>query len=115
MAENKKSLYKMARKVLPKDYELSLVFANDKLARSLNKKYRQRDYTPNVLVFPYSKRSGEIFLNLSQIKKDAKNFGMTQNECLKFMLIHGCLHLKGLKHGAKMERQEKRWLEKISQ
>ncbi len=111
MAEDKQKIFeKIAKKILPKDYELSVVFASDKLALSLNKQYRKKDYIPNVLSFPYSKKSGEIFLNLKQIKKDAKKFGITEKECEKYMLIHALLHLKGLKHSAKMNEQERKFL-----
>ena len=52
----------------------------------------------NVLAFPLSKTSGEILI----CKSAAKPF------TVEYLFIHGLLHLKGLKHGATMEREERR-------
>lgn len=103
----------LAKTVLPKKYDLSIVWANSKLAKSLNKKYRGKSYVPNVLSFPISKMNGEIFLNSEQIKKDAKKFELNFSECAIYMLIHGMLHLKGYEHGARMDGEEMRLLRKF--
>lgn len=84
---------------LPPDYELSLVFVDNKKASELNQAYRGKDYSANILSFPLDKNAGEIFLNLDQ----------TEHEPL-FLFIHGLLHLKGMTHGSKMESEERRVL-----
>lgn len=84
-------------KVLGKNYDLSLVFCGDKLSRRLNRIYRDKDYPTNVLSFPVSKNSGEIFINLRRLK----GFSVPH------LFIHGLLHLKGLQHGRKMESRER--------
>lgn len=85
-------------KVLGKDYELSIVFCANKLSRRLNKTYRKKDYPTNVLSFPISKTSGEIFINLRRLK------GFSVGN----LFIHGLFHLKGLDHGYTMERAEEK-------
>ena len=47
--------------ILGEPFELSLVFCGSALARSLNRQYRLKDKVGNVLSFPLSKQSGEIF------------------------------------------------------
>ena len=101
---------KIASEILPADYELSLVFVGDKKAQTLNKKYRNKDYIPNVLSFPIDKKSGEIFINLKQLEKETVKFQMDFPTIIIYMFIHGCLHLKGLDHGAKMDSLEKKYL-----
>jgi ssRNA-specific RNase YbeY (16S rRNA maturation enzyme) len=86
--------------VLGKDYELSLVFCTDSLSRKLNRIYRSKDKPTNVLAFPLSENSGEIFINTKRLGK------FTALE----LYIHALLHLKGMRHGAKMEHEEKRFL-----
>ena len=90
--------------ILGKEYELSLVFCGNALSHKLNKIYRDKDYPTNVLAFPISKTSGEIFINLYKLK----GFSVPH------LFIHGCLHLKGMQHGAKMERVEKQLLEHVT-
>ncbi len=95
-----KNFEKIKNKVLGSDYELSLVFASNTLIRRLNRTYRGIDKPTNVLAFPLSKTSGEIFINCSR----AKPFSV------KYLFIHGLLHLKGMGHGDTMEKAEKKLL-----
>jgi probable rRNA maturation factor len=82
--------------ILGQEYALSLVFCGDALSRRLNKTYRGKDYPTNVLSFPISHTSGEIFINLGRLK------GFSVPE----LFIHGCFHLKGMDHGRTMEKAE---------
>lgn len=100
-------------KILGKKYELSLVFADKKTVVNLNKQYRDKDYTPNILSFPYSKNTGEIFIHLPTAKKQAPDFEMDFDTYLVFLFIHGCLHLKGLEHSSTMEEEEIKFLNKL--
>lgn len=95
-----KNFEQIKNKVLGSNYELSLVFASDALTWRLNRIYRGIDKPTNVLAFPLSKTSGEIFINRSR----AKPFSV------KYLFIHGLLHLKGMRHGDTMERAEKKLL-----
>lgn len=99
--------------ILDKKYDLSVAIVGDKKSASLNKKYRNKDYTPNILSFPLDEENGEIFLNLKQSKKEFNKFYMTYKEYITFLFIHGCLHLKGLDHGNEMEALEKKYLKKF--
>jgi len=101
---------KIKEKILGKKYELSLVFIGGKRAITLNKKYRNKSYNPNVLSFPVDEQSGEIFINLKQLEKETKKFDMNHENLTKFMFIHGCLHLKGYDHGTEMEKLEQKFL-----
>jgi len=94
--------------VLSKDYELSLVFIDSAKSKALNKKYRKKDKPANILTFPLSKTEGEIFITPEIASQDAKKFEMKEKEFITYLFIHGLLHLKGLKHGTKMEKEEER-------
>jgi probable rRNA maturation factor len=104
---------KLARAVLGARYELSLVVCGDSLAQKMNKTYRKKSYKSNVLSFPLSKNEGEIFLNAQCAKREAKKYGTTFQKRLALLYVHGCFHLKGLKHGNKMEAAEQRVLERF--
>lgn len=104
---------KMARDVLGKDYNLSLVLCGDKLTRKINCTYRKKNYPANVLSFPLSKNEGEIFLNVRKAEREAKVLGISSRQRIAHLFAHGCLHLRGLRHGRKMDASEKRILSKF--
>lgn len=101
---------RIKERVLGNHYELSVVFIGDKRSRDLNKRYRGKDRPTNILSFSLSASEGEIFINLRQAKKDAPQFKKRYNTFVGFLFIHGLLHLKGLDHGRKMEREEERFM-----
>lgn len=101
-------------KILGIDYELGINFTSSNKQRKINKQYRNIDKTTNILSFPLSPKSGDISFDLSKVKKDAVLFDMSYTKFLKYLFIHGLLHLKGMDHSAIMERQEKKFLKIFS-
>lgn len=101
---------KIKEEILNKDYDLSFVLTGDKKSKELNLKYRNGNYIPNVLSFPIDKNAGEILINPNQAKKECSKFEMTYKKFLVYLFIHGCLHLKGLDHGKKMDLLEEKYL-----
>jgi probable rRNA maturation factor len=104
-----KRIERMRKKILGKDYFLSVAFVSPAKSRELNKKYRKKDKPTNVLSFALRKNAGEIILCPAVIKKEAKNFNRTFPQFMQFLVIHGMLHLKGYKHGKKMEQLEEKY------
>lgn len=104
----------IAHHVLLKTYECSLVFIGDAKAKQLNIAHRNKTYRANVLTFPLSKESGEIFINLMAAKREAPSHGLSVKKFITLLFIHGCLHLKGMPHGDTMESTEHKLLSKFS-
>jgi len=100
--------------VLGKNYHLSLVFVGEKKGREINKQSRNKTYAPNVLSFPLTNESGEIFITPTVAKKEAHKYDHSYTKHVMFLYIHGLLHLKGYDHGDKMENLEKKYLAKYS-
>lgn len=110
----KKWLKNIARNVLKGegrgDSELSIVLVGQKRMRELNRRYRKKNKSTDVLSFPESRLSpfsvsskngvylGEIVISLWDVKKNAKRFGIPWREELARDLIHGILHLVGYNH-----------------
>ena len=90
---------------LEKNYILSLVFTDIKLAKKLNKTYRGKNKPANVLSFALTRESGEIFINLSIAKTPVR---------IARLFIHALCHLKGMRHGSKMESEERKILQSFS-
>lgn len=97
-------------RILGAKYELSVSFISAAKQKKINKSYRGKDKTTNILSFPLSKNSGEITFDLNCVKRDASRFDMPYSKFLKFLFIHGCLHLKGFEHSSTMEKEEKKYL-----
>ncbi|MEX0917824.1 MAG: rRNA maturation RNase YbeY [Candidatus Paceibacterota bacterium] len=96
--------------VLGKRYELSLVFVGRTRAQTLNKTTRGKSYVPNVLSFPLTDATGEIYITLEVAKREARKYNMSQKTYIAYLFVHGLLHLKGYDHGEQMERLEQKFL-----
>ncbi len=91
-------------------WDISLVFAGEKRAQALNVQLRAKDYTPNVLSYVSGKKSGEVIICPSVAKKQAPSYELSYDAMIGFLFIHALLHLKGMAHGATMERREREML-----
>ncbi|OHA42224.1 MAG: rRNA maturation RNase YbeY [Candidatus Taylorbacteria bacterium RIFCSPLOWO2_12_FULL_47_20] len=100
--------FEMKNKILGETYDLSLVFANDKLSKKLNLSYRNKDYPANILSFPLEKKQGEIFINLNTASVEAKELDKKRDDFIALLFIHGLCHLKGLLHSSKMDAVERK-------
>ncbi|HUY62745.1 MAG TPA: rRNA maturation RNase YbeY [Candidatus Paceibacterota bacterium] len=101
------------RRVLP-GWEVSLVFVGPAEARALNERLRGKAYVPNVLSYAAGTRSGEIIICLAEAGRQAPAYGVDARMFVLYLLIHGLLHLKGVPHGATMERSERGHLARLA-
>ncbi len=99
----------MKTKILGKSYDLSVAFVGPARMRQLNLAYRNLDKPTDILSFPLSETEGEIYICLSEAKKEAKKFERSYENFLGFLFIHGLIHLKGFDHGSTMESIEARF------
>ncbi|MBP9710846.1 MAG: rRNA maturation RNAse YbeY [Candidatus Pacebacteria bacterium] len=90
--------------VLGKNYDLSVAFLLPAEIRKVTKQTKKIDKISNVLSFPLSKNSGEILI----CRKAAAPY------TVPYLFIHGLYHLKGFKHGARMESAEGKLLKRFS-
>ncbi len=100
---------KIKKTVLGSDYDLSFVFIGPKKMQELNHTYCNLNKSTDILSFPLSKNSGEMFICKSETKKMAKEFDRSYENFLVYLFIHGCVHLKGYDHGPKMDKLEKKY------
>jgi probable rRNA maturation factor len=101
-------------KVLNIKKAVSVVLVGEAKIRALNKKYRHKDKVTDVLSFgDWGDKEflGEIVICLPQIKRQAKQFGVSAREEMIRMLAHGFLHLTGLDH-EKSQAEEKKMFKK---
>jgi len=99
--------------VLGEKYDLSVVLNKEKLMQELHKRWLKKNGATTILSFPLTPVSGEIFLCTEYIKKEAKKYNLNYKSYLEKIYVHGLLHLKGQKHGKKMEQEEDKILKSI--
>ena len=133
--KNPEAFFEKKTKVLSKNYKpfyksnlfSTLVLTNSKMIKDLNKKFRKKNKSTDIISFPFYEKSelrrllksnkkiyiGDIVINLNKIKK--KNFKKNFN----ILWVHGLLHLIGFTHSKEVEyykmlRLEKKLLKLIS-
>lgn len=103
----------IAHKILGNTFELSLVLCGDALATRINRECRNKTYRPNVLSFPLSKTSGEIYLNLRVAERESKKYDIALEDRIAYLFIHGCIHVLGHDHGHQMDKLERSYLKEF--
>lgn len=89
------------------ELEISIAIVGDQTIRKLNKTYRKIDKITDVLAFPDKEVPlGEVIINYTQVKKQAKKFNNSTGEELIFILAHGLLHLLGYNDSTEQGRKE---------
>src|SRR3989339_1526359 len=93
---------------LKKNYQESLAIIADSLMTGLNKKYRKKDKTTDVLSFDNLDNDfiipgendylGEIFICYPQLVRQAKINNRSQRAEFGLLFIHGLIHLLGKDH-----------------
>ena len=87
-------------------YALNLVFVDDKNIKKINKEYRKKDKTTDVLTFVNSIKNNkninetycDIFFSAETIKKDAKKNIINFYDHITHLMIHCFLHVNGYDH-----------------
>ncbi|MCS7180501.1 MAG: rRNA maturation RNase YbeY [bacterium] len=102
----------------PPPTKISIYFVNNKVIRSLNKKFFKKDSPTDVISFKYSPNYGEIVLSIEECGKNAQIYSHTLEEEIIYVIIHGILHLKGfrdynIKEKRKMFTIQDRIFEKV--
>jgi probable rRNA maturation factor len=97
-----------ALKVVPADGAgATVAFISDRSMRELNRRWRGKRGTTDVLSFPVEqevweqvegKTLGDLVISIEQAARQAKENGLTLNEEIAQLILHGLLHLCGYDH-----------------
>jgi probable rRNA maturation factor len=90
--------------------EIEVSFAEGEKVRELNRRYRKKDRSTDVLSFAYGEKDGllgDVIICREVAKKNAPLFGNSYRQELKRLVVHGVLHVLGYDHGRKMSDAEK--------
>jgi probable rRNA maturation factor len=108
--------------------EVSVLVVGDRAMRTLNRRYRGKDRTTDVLSFPMRSGGnarlqahllGDIVISLPVAARQARADGEPLSTAIDRLLVHGFLHLLGYDHEQgpeetrRMEARERRLREKL--
>ena len=89
--------------------DINYIFVDDETILDINRRFIGHDYYTDHIGFDYSQGnalSGDIYISLDTVRTNAEQFGATQDEELHRIIIHGLLHLCGLRDKTPEERAE---------
>ena len=87
--------------------ELSILLLDDPQIAVLNKNYLQREGPTNVIAFPMREGAfaeinpdllGDVVISLETAEKESLATGVSMNDRLGELMVHGILHLFGYDH-----------------
>ena len=91
--------------------DVNYIFVDDETMLDINRRFIGHDYYTDHIGFDYSSGdslSGDIYISLDTVRSNAKLFGVTFDEELRRIIIHGLLHLCGLSEKTDEEQQQMR-------
>lgn len=86
-------------------WSVGVLLCGDERIAGLNGRYRGNAQPTDVLSFPAEEGrrgdpvEGDIAISVETLRRNAARYGVTVNEEMKRLLVHGLLHLAGMDHG----------------
>lgn len=106
---------------LTENNEVSLVFCDDAYIQDLNKNYRGKDQSTDVLSFalnegeepeivdgPSQVLLGDIIISLETAARQAEEYNHSLEREIAYLTVHGMLHLLGYDHMTEEDKAEMR-------
>jgi probable rRNA maturation factor len=107
-----KSIKSVAEKIYSKEKvsymkAVTLVLCSDYRIKKLNSNYREINRPTDVLSFCFGDQDflGEIYISLQRAKVQALRYGLTYEEELTRLFVHGMFHLLGYDHIEESQRK----------
>lgn len=91
--------------------EISYLFCDDEKILEVNKEYLNHDFYTDIITFDYSEEntiSGDIIISLQTVESNSQMYQTNYSDELHRVIIHGILHLCGLKDSTEEEEKAMR-------
>lgn len=91
-----------------KEGEINYIFCDDEYLLKINLEYLSHDTLTDIISFDYSignELNGDIFISIERVQDNANDYGVTFEEELKRVLVHGVLHYCGYKDKTEKDEQ----------
>lgn len=113
-----RKIEKLVKKVISKENKISgdlnFIVTNDKTLKKINIKYLKHNFNTDVISFNYENQgnlSGEIYVSIDTVKRNAKNYKVSYRIELVRVMIHGVLHICGYEDQNNLEKEKMSELE----
>jgi probable rRNA maturation factor len=94
----------------PLDWDLAVRLSGDRELRRLNRRYLHDDHATDVLSFASDDADnphlGDIVISWPAVRRQALEFGHSEEDELSLLVVHGFLHLLGWDHATPIEERE---------
>ncbi len=97
--------------------DINFVFTNDHTLLKINQTYLDHHDLTDIITFDYSIRetlNGDIYISVDRVLENSTIFDESFNRELKRVIIHGILHLAGLKDKTESEKTQMRRAEELA-
>ena len=121
------SFVEKARQVIPTEAQgVTVAFVSDRAMGELNRLWRHKPGTTDVLSFPAEQdeferaegsRLGDVVISVEQAARQAKENGLSLDQEIAQLILHGLIHLCGYDHATdkgEMNRLELRLRKKLA-
>ena len=88
-------------------HDLVFLFVSDQELLTMNKKYLKHNYFTDVITFGEledDKISGNIAISVDRVLDNSKRYGVSFDQELKRVMVHGLLHIIGYNDKTKKEK-----------
>ena len=89
--------------------EIAYVFVDDEEILRVNRQFLNHDYYTDIITFDDTEGrliQGDLFISLDTVRTNAEGLGVTYEEELYRVIIHGILHLCGINDKGPGEREQ---------
>lgn len=97
--------------------EINYIFCDDAYLHKLNVEFLNHDTLTDIISFDNSLGkllNGDIFISVSRVKENAKDYKVSFDNELHRVMIHGVLHYMGYKDKTELEKKEMRNRENLA-
>ena len=96
---------------------IGVIICSDDYLLDLNNQYLNHNYYTDIITFDYTEKDvigGDLFISYDRVKENAKQEGVLIQHELRRVMVHGVLHLLGLRDKTETEVKKMRAAENVA-
>ncbi|MCB0820802.1 MAG: rRNA maturation RNase YbeY [Bacteroidetes bacterium] len=85
---------------------IQIISCTDEYLLDVNKKFLQHDYYTDIITFDESEKdviNGDLIISIERVRENAEQYGVSTEEELNRVIVHGILHLVGFRDKSEKE------------